>query len=286
MADDDHVDGPAVSGSDDDNNSAEASETPEVAAPTRSAPLRSAPLRRRNRRTSSDEAVEKEPEAESGTETDAAAEPAAVDLGKSDSDEAQPDPSEVERTLTYRERRKQRGAAPTRNGVRYSGRDRQGTMWWVLGAVAVVLTVALVAASIALGVGLNRAEHRDDLRAEYSSFARQMIVDLTTLNPKNVDTAMTTLQTKTSGKALQQMQDSMKQAIGLVREQNLDTRSTIISDAVTVANPDDGTVILVSGWEMKSPDPKQETVVQTFRWRLQLTRINGDLKLTNFEWVT
>lgn len=45
-------------------------------------------------------------------------------------------------------------------------------------------------------------------------------------------------------------------------------------------------MIVVYGWQMKPEDPKEETIVQTFRWRIDITRINGELKMTNFEWVT
>lgn len=207
--------------------------------------------------------------------------------------EAEPDPSDVEQTLSYRDRRRARlasdeTAVPQTDsgaGVRYAGRGGSAR-WWLAGAVAVVLIVACVAASVAFAVGIGRADRQSDLRAEYSAFAQQMIVDLTTLSPQNVDTAMKTLQDKTSGRALEQMQQSMKQAVGLVQDEKVDTKTTVISDAVTKADPNEGTVILVFGWQMKTPDPKVPIQIQTFRWRVQLTRINGDLKMTNFEWVT
>ncbi|MGV9713096.1 hypothetical protein ACWDTI_20795 [Gordonia sp. NPDC003424] len=224
------------------------------------------------------------------------------------------DPSDVEQTLSYRERRRARMAASagapepsaeqrrapeaspappddaTKRGptsrVRYAGRSGRSARWLIAGGIGVVIIIACVAAAIAFAVGISRHDRQNDLRAEYSAFAGQMIVNLTTLNPGNVDQAMKTMETKTSGRAQQQMQDSMRQAVGLVQDQKVDTKSTIISSAVTKATPDEGTVILVSGWQMKSPDAKEGTTVQTFRWRVQLTRINGELKMTNFEWVT
>ena len=77
----------------------------------------------------------------------------------------------------------------------------------------------------------------------------------------------------------------MAQVTDLIRTQNQTVTSSVITDAVTKATDDEGSVIVVYGWEMKSQDPKQETVIQTFRWRVDITRINGDLKMTNFEWV-
>ncbi|GAA3701216.1 hypothetical protein [Gordonia hankookensis] len=216
------------------------------------------------------------------------------DAGKSDSEE-QSVPVAGDQ-LTYRERRRARNAASRRSrddrlagdgsAVRYKGTDSSRTKRIVLASVCGVVIVACVAVSVIFAVGINRYDTKNDLRAEYSDFASQMIVNLTTLNPNNVDGALKTLQDKTSGKAQQQMQDSMKQAVGLVKDQKIDTKTTILSEAVTKAEPDEGTAIVVYGWQMKNPDPKEETIVQTFRWRVQMTRINGDLKMTNFEWVT
>ncbi|MFW0795154.1 hypothetical protein AAFP30_15180 [Gordonia sp. CPCC 205515] len=259
-------------------------------------PVRSAPLGRgrRSKPTSPDAvttAAEEDPTVDVRTD-DVPTEdvPTEVDSTEAAGADAR-DPSDVEKTLTYRDRRRARAAAPESavaqaSEVRYAGRRGASAKWLIAGVVGIVLIIACVAASVAFAVGISRQERLNDLRAEYSAFASQMIVNLTTLNPGNVDQAMKTMETKTSGRAQQQMQDSMRQAVGLVQDQKVDTKSTIISNAVTKATPDEGTVILVSGWQMKSPDAKQDTIVQTFRWRVQLTRINGDLKMTNFEWVT
>ncbi|MAU84561.1 MAG: hypothetical protein CME34_22385 [Gordonia sp.] len=201
------------------------------------------------------------------------------------------DPTEVEQRLGYRARRKRRRsatrpAAPsTIDSVRYRG-ARRSRGWIVGGAVGVVVLVASVVAAVVFAVGIGRITDEQELRQEYSTFAQQMVVNLTSLNADNVDDAMATLEDKTSGRAHQQMQDSMKQAVSLVRDQNLDTKSTVISDAVTLATADEGTVILVYGWQMKPEKPDEQTIVQTFRWRVQITRINDELKMTNFEWVT
>ncbi|MDY6811188.1 MAG: hypothetical protein SW127_19595 [Actinomycetota bacterium] len=201
------------------------------------------------------------------------------------------DPTEVEQRLGYRERRKRRPTAPqptaptSTGGVRYRG-TRRSRGWIVGGAVGAVILVASLVAAVVFALGIGRITDEQELRQEYSTFAQQMVVNLTSLNADNVDDAMKTLEDKTSGRAHQQMQDSMKQAVSLVRDQNLDTKSTVISDAVTQATPDEGTVILVYGWQMMPENPDEQTIVQTFRWRVQITRINDELKMTNFEWVT
>lgn len=169
-------------------------------------------------------------------------------------------------------------------GVAYRGRDSSSARRIVAAAVAVAVIVAAVVASVVFAVGISRQDRQTALRTEYSDFAKQVIVNLTSLDPDNTDEALKTLQNETSGRAQQQMQDSMKQATGLIRDQKITTKTTILSDAVTKAEPDEGSVIVVYGWEMTSPG--QETTVQTFRWRVDLTRINGAVKMTNFEWVT
>ncbi|MEE3853176.1 hypothetical protein VZC37_22755 [Gordonia sp. LSe1-13] len=206
--------------------------------------------------------------------------------------EIEADPADTEKTLGYRERRRRRQKRPrdtkatgSPGGVRYRGAKR--SRGWIVGsAVCAVVLVASIVAAVVFALGVGRITDEQDLRQEYSTFARQMVVNLTTLNADNVDEAMKTLEDRTSGRAHQQMQESMQQAVSLVRDQDLDTKSTVISDAVTHATPDEGTVILVYGWQMKPENPEEQTIVQTFRWRVQVTRINDDLKMTNFEWVT
>ncbi|MFW0785913.1 hypothetical protein AAFP35_15475 [Gordonia sp. CPCC 206044] len=222
----------------------------------------------------------------------AVSDPAVSDTADSDNSVA-PDPEDLERGLTYRERRRRResgssaAAAATGEGkVRYRGARRGGAKKFAAIAACSIVIIACLVATAVFAIGIGRDEHKQDLRAQYSTFARQMVVDLTTLNADNVDDAMKTLEDKTSGRAHQQMQNSMKQATSLVRDQKLDTKSTVLSDAVTHATDDEGTVILVYGWQMKPENPKEEMIVQTFRWRVQITRINDDLKMTDFEWVT
>ncbi|MFT4043054.1 MAG: hypothetical protein QM673_07825 [Gordonia sp. (in: high G+C Gram-positive bacteria)] len=153
-------------------------------------------------------------------------------------------------------------------------------------AAAVVVIVASLVASGCFAVATGRINHRAELRAEYSSFARQMTVDLTSLNPGNVDKALQIVADKTSGSAQQRIRTSMAQVVSLIREQKQTVHSQVISDAVTKSSPDEGSVIVVYGWQMKPNDPAQQEVVQTFRWRVDITRLNGVLKMTNFEWVT
>lgn len=204
--------------------------------------------------------------------------------------EIAPDPSEVERGVGYRQRRQGHGGPTPQPGVTYSKSASTTSStplgWVIMSSLATVVLVIGVALSAAFAIGTHRYDTQNELRAEYSTFAKQMIVNLTTLNKDNVDEALKTLEDKTSGKAKQQMQDSMKQAAGLISEQNLNTKTTILSDAVTKAEQDEGSVMVVYGWQMDPVEKGEEMTVQTFRWRVDITRINGDLKMTNFEWVT
>ncbi|WP_279103296.1 hypothetical protein [Gordonia bronchialis] len=200
----------------------------------------------------------------------------------------EPDPADVERTISYRERRRARvatGDVPRSRRVRYRGSSGRSTRRIALAVVAVIATIAFAVAAAVFAIGINRQQDLDELRSEYSSFASQFIVNMTSMNPSNVDQVLKTVQEDTSGRVKQQLQDSTQQAVGLVRDTNVETKTSILSEAVTKAEPDEGSVIMVFGWEQRSLDGKIPTQVQTFRWRVDVTRINGDLKVTNFEWV-
>ncbi|WP_150116411.1 hypothetical protein [Williamsia herbipolensis] len=196
--------------------------------------------------------------------------------------------------LGYRQRR-------TAGTTARSGIDRSRLGLLLAGGLGAVVLVALVVASTLFAVNTSSIDEASTQRAQYAAFARQMIVNLTSLSPTTIDTAVDTFQNDTSGKALQQLQDTMQQTTDLIKTQGVSTKGTILSDAVVDSDADSATVLIVSGWTMKNPAqqnpaPAQgssvppvtgdDTVVQTFRWKVVVTKINGAMKLTDIEWVT
>ncbi|MGU3291865.1 hypothetical protein [Williamsia sp. M5A3_1d] len=192
--------------------------------------------------------------------------------------------------LGYRQRRS--AVATTRSRI---DRSRLGLL--LAGGVGAIVLIALVVASTLFAVNTSSIDDASAQRAQYSAFARQMIVNLTSLSPSTIDTATDTFENDTSGKALQQLQDTMQQTTDLIKTQGVSTKGTILSDAVVDSDADSATVLIVSGWTMKNPPPAQgsaavppvtgdDTVVQTFRWKVVVTKINGAMKLTDIEWVT
>lgn len=196
--------------------------------------------------------------------------------------------------LGYRQRRT--AVTTARSGI---DRSRLGLL--LAGGLGAVVLVALVAASTLFAVNTSSIDEASTQRAQYAAFARQMIVNLTSLSPTTVDTAVDTFQNDTSGKALQQLQDTMQQTTDLIKTQGVSTKGTILSDAVVDSDADSATVLIVSGWTMKNPAQQNpapakgssvppvtgdDTVVQTFRWKVVVTKINGAMKLTDIEWVT
>ncbi|MFE0751207.1 hypothetical protein [Gordonia sp. NPDC058843] len=204
-----------------------------------------------------------------------------------------PDPSEVEKTVSYRERRRARTAAASSDSrapkskrrIRYRGSGRRSPRAIVGVVVALVVIVVCAVASVVFALGIARQDRTDDLRAEYSSFASQVLVNLTSMNPDTVDQTLTSVQEDTSGKVKQEVQNNIQQVAALVRDGKLETRSLILSSAVTKAEPDEGSVIMVFGWHQRSLDGEVPSQEKVFRWRVDMTRINGDLKMTDFEWV-
>ncbi|WP_420871685.1 hypothetical protein [Gordonia hongkongensis] len=207
--------------------------------------------------------------------------------------EIAPDPSEVEKTVSYRERRRARTAAASastgtpkrKRGIRYRGSGRRSPRAVVGVVVALVVIVVCAIASVVFALGIARQDRTDDLRAEYSAFASQVLVNLTSMNPDTVDQTLTSVQEDTSGKVKQEVQNNIQQVAALVRDGKLETRSLILSSAVTKAEPDEGSVIMVFGWHQRSLDGEVPSQEKVFRWRVDMTRINGDLKMTDFEWV-
>lgn len=266
--------------------------TPSAATPVR--PMRSAPLRRGTKKqpsTPDSDTAAETTEDTAEAEADAAeADAAEADTGEADTgdQETGPDPSELERSRGYRDRRlpRTRSADTSKDSaVAYRGRSVVPLRAIVL-AVSVVVIVACTVVAVLAAVGIARHDTKDRLRAEYSDFASQVIVNLTSFSPKTTDNALKTLEQQTSGRARTQISDSIEQVTSLVKSTNVETKTTVLSSAVTNATADEGSVIMVYGWEQRSLDGKAAPEYQTFRWRVDMTRINGQLKMTNFEWVT
>lgn len=226
--------------------------------PVKASPLQKSFLERRKAREGASKPAGAEGTTSKGTPADAAA----------DSDSADP-----------------RKSAARTGGVRRTAADPDKVKKIGLRILAAVALIAVVVAGTLFGIGKYRYNQTEELRAEYAAFAEQVTVNLTTLTPSNVDRLQKTLLEETSGYAKQQMEQAVGQTVALVKQGQMSTKTTVLSTAVTRADPERGSAIMVFGWTSTPKDPKQETAVETYRWRVDMTRINGQLKLTNFEWV-
>ncbi len=216
------------------------------------------------------------------------------DTDDNDTDKATEQTAVTATRVSYRERRSagRRTDSKATSGKASTGPRKKRANPRGLGIVLAAITAlglitAMAVSSTFFVLGTNKIDDRSDLRAEYSAFARQMVTNLTTLNPQNIDASIKSFQDDTSGKAMEQVGQSVEQTVNMIKSENVSTKGTVISVAVTASDANTATVIMVFGWEMNQPDvTDQQTVLQTFRWKLEITRINGDLKLTNVEWVT
>lgn len=193
------------------------------------------------------------------------------------------------RMATQRRRTAREAAAaakkkPAKKAPARTAGGRSGAKLAALMSGVVVLIVGLVL-SIFFAIGYQRIDRDRELRAEYATFARQVVVQMTTLDSENADNMYKLAMEKTSGRAQQVFRDNMKQVTDLIRQGDAVTTTTVLTDAVSKATEDEGTVLMVVGWESRTKDGKQEPLFQTFRYKVGLTRINGDVKVTDLEFV-
>lgn len=285
MADDDRTNGDSLSADDDSG-----SEQP--ATPLRrnrgATPVRSAPLRRGRSakpvRASGERAPEPEP----------AADTAVADTAEADTAGADPvDPADLEAALSYRERRRARAGTGAAVSRQVRTRPRLAlTRWLAFWLLSAVLVVVLAVAGTVLGIGVYQADQQQRLRVEYADFARQLAINLTTFTPENVEETLASAREQVSGRAAEKLGETVGPTAAAVENSNFESRTTVISEAVTEATPTEGKVIMVFGTSMRDLAPEDPEVtpgqvveVQTFRWWFQVTRINDELKLTDFEWV-
>ena len=293
----DHEDGGILNPSGDDERKASAE---------RSSPLS---RRRKSGRRDGAEAAEPVKPEESVTSEAAAKSDEAVDadeaapdqvtVEKADSESLDADPVAVEgdstsagddtavmsaddrgRGISYRDRR------PSVKAPVGAGASSSKTLLVAIGtALGAIVLVAAIALSIVFTVASARIDDKRELRANYDQFAQEVVVKLTTLDKENADSMLDFMNKHTSGRALQQMRESMKQATDLIRKDNMKTKTTVVASAVENADEDAGSVLVVFVWESTAPEAPDKPVIETFRSRIDITWINGDLKLTNYEWV-
>ncbi|MBM7366027.1 hypothetical protein [Gordonia hydrophobica] len=211
------------------------------------------------------------------------AQPGADDSDADESAGVEPDADEVARNAAYRERRRNRAVVRRTATGRKAG-DRSS-----LTLVALALTSLLVVAGIVLsavfGVQYYQIRKDRELRAEYSSFARQMVVSMFTLNPDNADQMYKNVMDNTSGRARQMFKDNMKNTAKMIREGDMVTKTTVLADAVSKASADEGSVLVVLDWEGYPSKDKKSAQSASFRLRVDMTRLNGALKMTYLDWV-
>ena len=187
-------------------------------------------------------------------------------------------------SVSYRDRRisaqQRRSAASANKRVPRAGLGRAIAM-----VVAALLVVGGVVASVIFGMGLQRLAHERDLRAEYAAFARQVVVQMTTLDSENADAMYDLTLQRTSGRAQQVFRDNMKTVADMIRQADAVTKTTVLTEAVSESNDTEGTVLMVIGWESRDKAGQQEPMYQTFRYLVGMTRINDELKVTDLEFV-
>ncbi|MEZ5211119.1 hypothetical protein [Gordonia sp. (in: high G+C Gram-positive bacteria)] len=187
-----------------------------------------------------------------------------------------------DRRVAAQRRRSAREAAGASRTSRVSGGAARRAVALILAVIIIVTGTVL---SIVFGMRYQTIAHQRELRAQYATFARQVVVDMTTLNSDNADAMYKLAMNKTSGRAQQVFRDNMKQVTDMIRKADAVTQTNVLSEAVSEATDKEGTVLMVVGWTSKTKDGKTQPLFQTFRYQVGMTRINGDLKVTDLEFV-
>ncbi|WP_448222611.1 hypothetical protein [Gordonia iterans] len=217
-----------------------------------------------------------------------------TDAADTDADDADAAPESVavgyrdRRVATQRRRTAREAAASAKKSgtAASSGSTDQRTALWVVGlCVGTVVLVAGTVLSIFFGMRYAEIQDERELRAEYATFARQVVVQMTTLDAENADNMYKLAMEKTSGRAQQVFRDNMKTVSELIRQGDAETKTTVLTEAVSKATPDEGEVLMVVGWEHRSKDADEAPLFQTFRYQVGMTRLNGELKVTELEFV-
>jgi len=191
----------------------------------------------------------------------------------------------------YRDRRRAASAKP-QAPVRPRGSGRT-MMSALLGVLAAVVLIAMIVGTVLFATATNRIDSKEQSRQQYVDFAKQMVVNLTTLNPQNVDQLGQQVFDNLSGAALNQLQTNLPGFISAVQKYSYSSKGNIVAAAIArddknepIADAKSATVLIVSGYQATSPQDPKDALLNSFRWKLVVTKINGQLKVTDMQWVT
>ncbi len=167
-----------------------------------------------------------------------------------------------------------------------SGAPRQPRPWLrlTLAAAAGIVVLALVAATVVLGIAKHNADSRDAKRQEFMQAARQTVLNLTTIHPETAKQDVERILANATGDFKAEFDGRIDPFVSVVVEAKVATDGQIIESGLESVNGDSANV-LVAAKSMVTNSGTQEPQPRDFRLRVTITDEGGHMATSKVEFV-
>jgi Mce-associated membrane protein len=150
--------------------------------------------------------------------------------------------------------------------------------------VAAVIVAALLAVILLEAIAVGRHQHRGSLRRDAIRVASAQVVDLTTIDPTQVDDRIADLRKRTTGDFRRQLQGISQTFRSVVRSGKVETAGDVVAVAVTSVTDRRAHVLVANRTTVTNTSAKQPTT-RAYRIRVDLLRVHDEWLVSGMEFV-
>jgi Mce-associated membrane protein len=170
------------------------------------------------------------------------------------------------------------------DGADPPGPRRRRALGLVTGAVAAVLTVALLSASGYMIWHHQQAQQRHEQEAEYAAAARQVVFTLMSIDAEKAEDNVAQILDSSTGQFHTEFEGAAQDFIQLAKDGQVVTDVSVKAAAVE-SMTDDSAVVMVTAASTVSNAAGADTQPRQWRLRVDIVRDEGQLKMSKMEFV-
>lgn len=164
------------------------------------------------------------------------------------------------------------------------GPRRRRALGLVTGAMAAVLTVALLSASGYMIWHHQQAQQRHEQEAEYAAAARQVVFTLMSIDAEKAEDNVAQILDSSTGQFHTEFEGAAQDFIQLAKDGQVVTDVSVKAAAVE-SMTDDSAVVMVTAASTVSNAAGADTQPRQWRLRVDMVRDEGQLKMSKMEFV-
>lgn len=150
--------------------------------------------------------------------------------------------------------------------------------------VAVAVVLALLAVIVVETIAVARHQHLESLRRDAIRVANAQVVDLTTVDPTQVDARIADLRKRTTGDFRRQLQGISETFRSVVRSGKVETAGDVVASAVTSVTDRRAHVLVANRTTVSNTSAKKPTT-RAYRIGVDLVRVHDVWLVSGMEFV-